>query len=79
MYYVYVLESLNITGRRYIGFTGNVEKRLKEHNEGKCASSKGCRPWRVETYVAFSCKDKALSFERYLKTGSGWSFSTKRF
>lgn len=32
--YVYVLESLK-DGKRYIGYTGNLKKRLEEHNKGK--------------------------------------------
>ncbi len=31
MYYVYILKSLK-TGSYYIGYTNNLERRLKEHN-----------------------------------------------
>jgi putative endonuclease len=35
-------------------------------------------PWRLVTYVAFSDEQKAESFERYLKSGSGHAFVRKR-
>jgi putative endonuclease len=37
MYYVYVLKSKK-TGKYYVGYTSNLEKRLKEHNSGKTKS-----------------------------------------
>ena len=52
---------------------------LSEHNAGKSTHTAKLRPWRVETYVAFSDEGKAREFERYLKTGAGWAFSLKRF
>ena len=33
----------------------------------------------METYIAFSDKEKAMAFERYLKTGSGREFSRRLF
>lgn len=78
MYYVYVLESEGRAGFRYIGFTGDLKARLKDHNEGKSEYTRKDRPWRVETYVGFSSKKKAMEFEAYLKTGAGWAWSLKR-
>ncbi|MCH8850302.1 MAG: GIY-YIG nuclease family protein, partial [Chloroflexi bacterium] len=46
MSYVYILESVN-TGRYYIGCTDDLERRLHEHNNGKSASTKAFRPWRL--------------------------------
>jgi putative endonuclease len=40
--------------------------------------SDGYAPWRLVTYVAFSDEQKAESFERYLKSGSGHAFARKR-
>ncbi|MCK9244949.1 MAG: GIY-YIG nuclease family protein, partial [Candidatus Marinimicrobia bacterium] len=34
MYFVYILQSQKDQGF-YIGFTSNLEKRIKEHNAGK--------------------------------------------
>jgi hypothetical protein len=36
-------------------------------------------PWELVTYHAFQDKFKAYDFERYLKTGSGKAFASKRF
>jgi predicted GIY-YIG superfamily endonuclease len=79
MYYVYLLESLADNDRRYIGFTEDLRRRLGEHNEGKLPTTAPYRPWRVATYLAFSEKKRALSFEKYLKSGSGHAFARKRF
>jgi putative endonuclease len=78
MYYVYILKSESRNGFRYVGFTTNLKNRLEDHNEGKSEFTRKYRPWRIETYLAFSCKAKALEFEAYLKTGSGWAWSLKR-
>lgn len=78
MKYVYILRSLNSYRQRYIGITSDIKQRLAHHNEGKSPFTSKFKPWKVETYVAFSDKTKAQAFEKYLKTGSGWAFSLKR-
>lgn len=35
--------------------------------------------WKIITYIAFSDKDKAIAFEKFLKTGSGRDFAKRRF
>lgn len=71
MYYVYLLESQNHTGERYIGFTADLKRRLSEHNTKRSPHTSKFAPWRLVTYFAFSDERKALLFERYLKSGSG--------
>ena len=78
MYYVYVLHSLKKSDRYYIGYTLDLEKRLKEHNNGKSSHTKPWLPWEVETYIVFKSKSKAQEFEKYLKSGSGHAFFRKR-
>jgi predicted GIY-YIG superfamily endonuclease len=78
MWYVYILRSEIDKGRTYIGITGNISKRLIEHNTGTQHYTKRYLPWRVETYIAFSNKNKAFKFEKYLKVGSGKAFLNKR-
>jgi len=78
MYYVYILRSINHKKQTYIGFTTNLEKRLKEHNEGLSKHTSKFKPWRIETYVAFTDRKLALRFERYQKMGSGNAFMKKR-
>ena len=79
MHYVYLLKSLSFAGERYIGVTNDLKNRLKEHNAGKSAYTAPFKPWRIETYVAFSERRKAEDFERYLKSGFGHAFANKRF
>jgi len=79
MFYVYLLESLQDSTRHYVGFSEDLRQRLKDHNAGFSKHTSKFKPWRVKTYLAFDEKDKALNFERYLKTSSGIAFRRKRF
>jgi hypothetical protein len=36
------------------------------------------RPWRVKTAIAFTDRQRALDFEKYLKSPSGRAFAKKR-
>lgn len=78
MHYVYLLESSSTPGKRYIGYTEDLRRRLHDHNTGKNLSTSAYRPWRLRTYLAFSSKKQALTFEAYLKSGSGHAFTNKR-
>ena len=71
-YYVYVLESLS-RNMMYVGRTKNVEKRLKEHKEGKTWSTKRMLPVKLIYFEAFISKEDAIRRERYLKTSKGKS------
>ena len=79
MYYVYILETIATPTKRYVGFTGDLRTRLRDHNSGKNPSTAALRPWRLHTYIGFADKKRALAFEAYLKSGSGHAFSNKRF
>ena len=70
MHTVYVLRSLK-DGKLYTGSTGDLERRLKEHNAGKTASTKWRRPFVVIYKEEFQSRQEAESRERYLKTGKG--------
>jgi predicted GIY-YIG superfamily endonuclease len=76
--YVYLLESQALSGQRYVGVTSDLKQRLAEHNAGKSPHTSKYVPWRLVTYVAFSDREKAAVFERYLKSGSGHAFARKR-
>ncbi|TIT21418.1 MAG: GIY-YIG nuclease family protein [Mesorhizobium sp.] len=78
MWYVYLLESKSAEGERYIGVTSDLKRRIAEHNAGKSSHTSKFLPWRVVTCIAFSSQSKATSFERYLKSGSGHAFASKR-
>ena len=76
--YVYLLRSEIDPAKVYVGQSRDLRQRLADHNAGKAKHTSKFRPWRIETYVAFSDHDKALAFERYLKSASGIAFANKR-
>ena len=78
MYYVYLLESLACDGERYVGATVDLRRRLDAHNVGKSPHTAKFRPWKLVAYLAFSERERAFAFERYLKSGSGQAFAGKR-
>jgi putative endonuclease len=78
MFYVYLLESLAHAGQRYVGTTGDLPARLRDHNSGKSGHTSKFAPWRIVTYLAFSDRSRAQAFETYLKSGSGHAFARKR-
>ena len=77
MHYVYILKSRHFD-KIYIGFTSSIDQRIKDHNAGKVSSTKQYKPWECVTYTAFQDKQKAMDFERYLKSHSGRAFLRKR-
>jgi putative endonuclease len=78
MKYVYILQSVEESERYYVGLTDNLKERLKHHNAGKVPHTTKYKPWRVNTYLAFSDEKRAIAFEKYLKSSSGRAFSKKR-
>ena len=78
MQYVYLLQSKSALDQRYTGLTGDLKGRLAKHNEGGVPHTSKYRPWELQTYVAFSSREQAAEFERYLKSGSGRAFANRR-
>ncbi len=78
MHYVYLLRSVAHPDQRYIGFTSDLKKRFKSHNEGASIHTSKYRPWTLTAYFAFDNQRKAREFEHYLKSGSGKAFANKR-
>ena len=77
-FYTYVIVSLARPDRYYIGFTENLEDRLNHHNAGVVPSTAPYMPWRYRVCMGFADRQRALDFERYLKTHSGRAFLSKR-
>lgn len=77
-FYVYILASNQDVGRFYTGFTEDLQARLVHHNSGGDSHTAKHRPWRIKTAMAFTDREQALEFERYLKTASGRAFAKKR-
>jgi putative endonuclease len=71
MYTVYILYSVS-SGKTYTGYTNDLQRRLREHNE---TETKGYtlryRPWIVVHTEEYSDGKGARSREKYLKTGKG--------
>lgn len=76
MHYVYILKLSDDT--YYHGFSSNLKERIKNHCEGNVPQTKKLRPLKLIYYSAFESKKKALDFEIYLKTNSGFAFRNKR-
>lgn len=74
MHYVYMIESVHDRTNYYVGQTSDLKSRLAEHNAGKSLYTRRFKPWRLASYHAFAEQQKAIAFERYLKSGSGRTF-----
>ncbi len=84
-FYVYVIQS-RVDGRLYKGMTTNLEKRIKQHNNGENKSTKGFLPWVLMTakgfkpptppvlHEAYPSRVAARKREIYFKSGSGREF-----
>lgn len=66
MYYVYILVSLK-TKELYIGFTGNLDKRIAEHNTDKNISTKHKGMWILVYSEMYKSKEDARKREHRLK------------
>ena len=77
-FYVYILQSESSVQYFYVGFTEDLQDRLKTHNAGHVPHTIKFRPWQIKTAIAFTERQRAIEFERYLKTASGRAFAKKR-
>ena len=65
-FYVYILESLK-NGRYYVGHTNNLEKRIKQHNEGKTKGNRYLAPFKLVYKEEFDNVTEARKREAYIK------------
>ena len=77
MYYTYILKEVS-KHHFYIGITNNLKRRTDEHKANLNISTRG-RKWELYCYFAFKERLMAENFEKYLKSGSGRSFTKKHF
>ena len=75
--FVYVLLSQDTPNRYYTGVTSDVDVRLADHNAGRCPHTADGRPWQTDVVIEFNDEQRALTFERYLKSGSGVAFAKR--
>jgi len=73
MYTVYVLLSSR-NGRRYIGITENIERRIEEHNAGKTKSTRYIRPLKLVYSEVYDSRIEAYKREKSLKSGQGRAY-----
>jgi len=77
--FVYVLKNSEPEPRYYVGLTSNARQRLADHNDGHCPHTAKSRPWKHHVVIEFSDEQRAVRFERYLKSGSGRAFAKRHF
>lgn len=77
MFYNYILQSIKY-GDIYIGYTNNLKRRFKEHNNGLNTSTKQHKPWKLIYYEACLEEKDAKRREKYLKTTQGQRLLKRR-
>lgn len=70
MFYVYCLESEKYD-ELYFGYTNDLKRRFKEHNQKLNFSTKKYAPWKLIYYEACLDENDAKRRENYLKTSQG--------
>lgn len=70
MFYTYILLS-QVSNKTYAGRTDNLEKRLKEHSDGKETFSRRHRPWKVLYSERFLSEVESAKREKYFKSAAG--------
>ena len=71
MYTTYILYSDKL-GKKYVGFTSDLESRLVSHNHpNNTGFTKAGMPWRLIHVETFDTKKEAMDREKFLKTGHG--------
>jgi putative endonuclease len=78
-HYVYLLVNESRPTRHDVGLTRNLTERLLAHNAGQVPHTAKYRPWHIDVAISFRDRDRAASFERYLKSHSGRAFASKHF
>ena len=71
-YYVYILISLK-DSNFYIGYTTNLDERIKRHSNGEVSSTSNRRPLELVFYEAYLKRSDAIRREKYFKTTKGKS------
>ncbi|MFC1515019.1 GIY-YIG nuclease family protein [Candidatus Omnitrophota bacterium] len=69
MHYLYILKSAK-DGDLYVGYTNNVTRRLKEHNNRLVDSTRSRAPFKLVYYEAYFSESDARKRESNLKLRS---------
>ena len=69
-YFVYLIKTRNKINNKYlsyVGYTNNLSKRIRLHNQGKGAKYTRGKKWKLVYFLKFSTKSMALKEEYKLK------------
>ncbi|MAG12441.1 excinuclease ABC subunit C [bacterium] len=77
MFFFYTLQSLKDKDL-YFGYTSDLQKRVKEHNNGNVSSTENRKPFDVVYYEAYKSEQDARERERQIKRRAGALISLKR-
>ncbi len=67
-YFVYMLKCVSSAKKRtYVGYTKDLINRINKHNLGKGAKYTKGNKWKLIYKKKFLSKNKAMSYEFYLK------------
>ena len=69
-FYTYVLQSKS-DNKFYIGFTNDLERRVRQHQSGQNVSTKRRLPVELLYYEGHKSKQDAMRREAYFKTTKG--------
>jgi putative endonuclease len=76
-YYVYVLQSEK-DGLFYTGYTGDLNKRIREHQDGHVISTKNRLPMKLVYWEGCLNQQDATRREKYLKSTWGKRYLKSR-
>ncbi|OGN08660.1 MAG: hypothetical protein A3J46_04045 [Candidatus Yanofskybacteria bacterium RIFCSPHIGHO2_02_FULL_41_11] len=76
-FYTYVLKSLK-DDKLYVGWTSDLNGRLKMHNNGEVDSTRHRLPLDLIYFEACKSRGAAIAREKQLKTGFGRMYLKKR-
>jgi putative endonuclease len=77
MIHVYVLQG--VQGKRYIGITNNLERRLSEHRSGNTKGGQVIGDFQLLHTERREDYDSARKREKYLKSGAGREWLKRRY
>ncbi|UCG60032.1 MAG: GIY-YIG nuclease family protein [Phycisphaerales bacterium] len=73
-YFVYIIESVS-TGKRYVGQTSDLDRRVAEHNcprhNPRKHTSRNAGPWKLVHQQLHRTRSEAMQREKWLKSGIG--------
>ena len=75
MFYIYILQ--NSSGRFYIGYTSNLEERIKRHQQGRSPYTKNRGPWKLVYSESYPTKTQAAAREKFIKSKKSSVFIKK--